>query len=449
MPHAAARVDHRFSHCSSARQPADFRCTRMSTIHSRQLNSGATLVAERIENVKSAAMNWLLPVGSAVDPPNGVGWSALLAELVFRGAGKLDSREHSDALDRLGVQRSSDVFTHHLRLKATVVGENLIDTLPLLTAMVRQPAMPETSLEPVQRLCLSALESLVDDPQHLVMLKLREQHAPPPLNRHGYGERRALECATINDLRGHWAARCVPRGTIISAAGAIDPDALAEELNRLLDGWTGEADEPTPASEPARGYQHTTQETSQVHVAAGYDAPPEPDGNSMLERIGTSVLSGSTSARLFTEVRQKRSLCYSVGASYRGNRDRGMVSMYAGTTPERAQETLDVSLGEIRRLREGVSRDEFDRAVLGLKSHLVMSGESTSARAATLASDQFRLGRPRSLEEFAGAIDRVTLDDLNDYLARRTIDEFTVCTIGPSALDVSSTSAGAGAEATR
>jgi predicted Zn-dependent peptidase len=119
--------------------------------------------------------------------------------------------------------------------------------------------------------------------------------------------------------------------------------------------------------------------------------------------------------------------------------------MYAGTTPERAQETLDVSLGEIRRLREGVARDEFDRAVVGLKSHLVMSGESTNARAAALASDQFRLGRPRSLEEVSYAIDRVTLDDLNAYLAGRMIDEFTVCSIGPSELDVTTTGSATGA----
>jgi predicted Zn-dependent peptidase len=406
----------------------------MSHIQSRQLECGATLVTERIANVKSAAMNWLLPMGSAVDPPVADGLSALLSEFIFRGAGKLDSRQHSDALDRLGVQRSSDVFTHHLRIKATVIGENMADALPLMTMMVREPAFPAESLEAVRRLCLSSLDSLADEPQQFVMLQLRQQHFPPPLNRHGYGERDVLSRATIDELRLHWDSRCVPGGTIISAAGAIDPDALADQLNQLLEGWSGESEEPKPMAGAARGYLHTQQETAQVHLAAAYDAPPERDASSVLERVGTSVLSGSTSARLFTEVRQKRSLCYSVGASYRPNRDRGMVSMYAGTTPERAQETLDVSLGEIRRLREGASQDEFERAANGLKSHLVMSGESTNARAAALATDQFRLGRPRSLDEVAEAIDRVTLDDLNAYLAGRVIDEFTVCSIGPGPL---------------
>ena len=62
-----------------------------------------------------------------------------------------------------------------------------------------------------------------------------------------------------------------------------------------------------------------------------------------------------------------------------------MISLYAGTTPERAQETLDVSLAEIHRLRTGVEAAEFDRVVTGLKSQLIMQGESTQSRATAIA----------------------------------------------------------------
>jgi predicted Zn-dependent peptidase len=118
----------------------------------------------------------------------------------------------------------------------------------------------------------------------------------------------------------------------------------------------------------------------------------------------------------------RRSLCYSVGASYRAGRDTGHVSLYAGTTPERAQETLDVSLGEIERLRRGVTAEEFKRAVVGLKAYQIMQGESTMARAGALVYDQFRIGRARTLEEVSAQIDAVTIERLNQYLAagRRT-----------------------------
>jgi predicted Zn-dependent peptidase len=407
----------------------------MSSILTSTLPSGLELVVEPIPNVASVAMNWMIPIGSASDPDDAEGLSTMLSELVFRGAGELDSRALSDAMDRLGIRRSCRVQALHLRLDATLLGDRLDEAVEVLAGLVLKPRLPAEAVDPVRNLCLQSLDALDDDPQHLVMLRLRQRHVRPPFNRHGYGDREALERTTREDLAGHWAARCRPAGSIITAAGAVDPDRLGARLTAALEGWTGACEEPEHAAEPARGYLHLESDTQQVHLGLAYDAPPEPDEHSMLERLATAVLSGSTSGRLFTEVRQKRALCYSVGASYRAGRDFGHVALYAGTTPQRAQETLDVCVAEIERLARGAEREEFDRAVTGLKSHLIMQGESTPARAAALGADQVRLGRARALEEVARAVDEISLDALNDYLARRVIGPYTIVSIGPEPLE--------------
>ena len=206
---------------------------------------------------------------------------------------------------------------------------------------------------------------------------------------------------------------------------------------RNLDGWSGDEypmDVPAP---PPRGYLPVERDTAQVHIALAWDAPREAEADSALERLAITVLGGASSGRLFTEVRVRRGLCYSVGASYRGGREQGLSIVYAGTTPQRAQETLDVSLAEIQRIREGILPDEFESARVRLKSRLVMSGESTGSRAARLASDQDRLGRPRTLDELAAAIDAVDLDQLNRYLAVRSFGRLSLVTIGPAPLDAS------------
>ncbi|MHC4079800.1 MAG: M16 family metallopeptidase [Planctomycetota bacterium] len=403
----------------------------MSRIVTGQLDCGAALVVEPIPSVASVALNWLLPIGAATDPPDGDGLAAMLGELVFRGAGGLDSRGHSDALDRLGVQRSSQVLTHHLRLSATLVGDRLHGALPLLADMVTRPALPADAVDAVRSLCLQSLDGLDDEPQQLVMLRLRERHLPPPFHRHGYGDRSVLQGCAIEALRGSWAARCRPGGSILAAAGAVDPDALAGQLNEVLTDWSGTTTTPAEWGAPPRGHTHTAQDSAQMHIGVAYDAPPESDPKSMHERLAVGVLSGGTSARLFTEVRQKRSLCYSVGASYGAGRDYGVVTLYAGTTPQRAQETLDVCLAEIERIREGVTDSEFDRAVIGLKSHLIMQGESTSARAAAIGSDYFRLGRARTLDDVAREIDAITPDAINAYLGSRQFGDLTMASVGP------------------
>jgi predicted Zn-dependent peptidase len=408
----------------------------MSDIVTIELNDGLVVIAEPIDSVASVAVNWALPIGAATDPPAADGQAAMLSELIFRGAGGMSSREHSDALDRLGVRRSSQVRSHHLHLDAVMLGERLSSALPLLTLLVREPELADGAVDPVRNLCLQSLEALDDDPQQLAMIRLRERHLPAPFGRHGYGERETLERVTGDGLRKAWSRRAVPGGSIVAVAGAVDPDALANQLDTLLAGWSGVHREPSVAADARRGLHHLPHDSTQVHIGLAYDAPNEPDEHAILERVATAVLSGSTSGRLFTEVRQKRSLCYSVGASYLAGRDRGLVSLYAGTTPQRAQETLDVSVAEIERLYSGagVTEDEFRRAVTGLKSHLVMRGESTPARAAALASDRFRIGRARSLDELARAFDAVTREELEAYLAGREPGPYTVVSIGPEPL---------------
>ena len=412
----------------------------MHRISVRTLSCGMPLIVESIPSVRSVGVSWLLPAGFATEPGDRLGLGAMWSELLLRGADGLTSRAQADAFDTLGVTRSSDVSATHLSLGFTGLGSRLIEALPLIVDMVRRPRFDEDAIEPTRDLCLQALDSLPDDPQQRAMILLRERHLAPPFNRNDLGTREGLGAITRDDLVQRWRERARPGGAVLAVAGAANPDEIASRLDALLGGWTGGAPEPVPAGEPARGHHHEADETNQVHIAIAHDAPPERDDASMVERVIVGVLSGGMSGRLFTEVREKRSLCYSVYATYRAERDDGRVVAYVGTTPERAQEALDVLWGELTRINGagaaggGVTREEYERAVVGLKSKVVMSGESTSARAGALASDWRRLGRARSLDEIAAAIDGVTLDRVNARLAQRAPGKPTVVTLGPSAL---------------
>lgn len=409
----------------------------MMRITTTTLSCGTPLVVETIPGVKSAAMTWLVPAGCAADPAELEGISAMWAELICRGAGDLDSRAHADALDRLGAGRSTDVGTFYLRVGVTTLGERLIETLPLIVDMVRRPRMEEGAIEPARDLALQAIESLKDDPQQRAMLAARARHHPAPINRSGLGTPEGLRAATRAALVAGWSRAAVPGRSIIAVAGAVEPGPVAEAIDRLLGGWSGAIAEPRPAGPAPRGYAHEEDASNQVQVVVVHDAPPEPSEDALLEKVVVSVLSGGMSGRLFTEVREKRGLCYSVSAGYRGDRDYGAVSAYVGTTPERAQESLDVLIAEMARLHTQAGRitpDEFRRAVVGMKSRLIFSGESTGARAAALAADLHKFARPRSLDELAAKIDAVTLEQVNDYLARRRLGTLTIQTLGPSPL---------------
>ena len=266
------------------------------------------------------------------------------------------------------------------------------------------------------------------------MLKLKAQQFPAPFNRSAYGTAEGLTALTPEEARTHAGDCASPSGSIIGLSGDVDGEQIVNQLNELFRGWAGSVDEPSEAAAALRGYTHIKEDSAQCHIGLAFDAPCEGDAKSMLQRVASAVLSGGMGGRLFTEVREKRSLCYSVYASYSAGRDRGAMLAYAGTTPERAQETLDVMGGEFRKLRRGIDEAEFDRAVMGMKSRLVMHGESTSARAATIARDQYLIGRARTLAEIAAEVDAVTLAAVNAYLESAPMEVFTTVALGPEAL---------------
>src|SRR4051812_33154611 len=203
----------------------------MTGISVRRLECRMPLVIEVMPGVRSAALTWLLPAGVGTEPEARPGMGTLWAELLMRGAGGLSSREHADALDRLGVGRSAEVGTYHLRLGATMLGERVVEALPLLVDMVRRPRMEEESLAPARDLALQAIESLKDDPQERAVMAARERHFPGPFNRSNLGTVEGLTAVTREELVSGWAERARPRGSFLTVAGAVDGDAIERRLN--------------------------------------------------------------------------------------------------------------------------------------------------------------------------------------------------------------------------
>jgi len=384
----------------------------MTQIHQKTLPNGLTVLAEPVAGARSLAVNLLTPAGLAAQPYDQEGVAPLLAEMVLRGAGGRSSREHSDAMDRLGMHRSVSPSSRFLRFGGTLIGDRYAQALPLLFDLVTAPTLDDAELEPARDLALQAIAGLDDEPQQRAMIELRARHLPAPLGRSSLGVKEHIQAITGDDLRSYWKAR------------------------QSLGGWSGDAPDPAPAATSAGGTHHLQADSAQVHIGLAYEAVPAPHADRTLQSAAVAVLSGGMSGRLFTEVREKRGLCYSVYARYAAQKDRGDITAYAGTTAPRAQETLDVLTAELRRLADGVDEGEFRRAVVGMKSRLVMEGESTGARASSIASDQYLYGRPRTLAEDAAEVDALTLDALNDFVKRSPAGKMTVVTLGPEALTV-------------
>ncbi|MCH2133875.1 MAG: insulinase family protein [Phycisphaerales bacterium] len=389
---------------------------------------------EPIASVSSCSIHWVVPAGTAYDNEERVGVSTILSEMLLRGAAERDSRRLSDDMDRIGLERDCGASGPHAWLVGTVLGQFLDQALSLFTDVIRQPALPGDALPACKSLAQQAIESLEDEPQQEVMLYVRRRHQKPPLNRSSYGFMDVLESVTTDELRASWSAGFVPGGSILGLAGDIDPDAVTRQLEDLLSGWAGSQDDLKPTGPSQGGRGHLQRDSSQLHIGMGWAGPSASEEDAILERLATRILGGSTSGRLFTEVRQRRSLCYSVSAGYRARRDEGLISLYAGTTPDRAAETLAVCEEQINGMRSGVDDEEFARAMKGMRGSTVFNGERIQARSAALVGDIYAIGRARTMDERLGELDSVDRDRLNAYLEARPAPVPTIVTVGSESL---------------
>jgi len=414
-------------------------------IEQYEFPNGLVLVAEPMPGVQSAAFTLLLPAGSAYETADGVkvesGAASMVAEWIGRGAGDRDSRELLNALDNLGVSHSESAQTLHTSLAAATLGRNLIPSLELIADMVRKPTFDDDEIEPIRALSLQNLRSLEDDPGTKVIYELRKRHFPEPWGRPSPGTVDGVTALTADDLRRFHSRTYRPNGAILGVAGAIEWPKLKEAVGRLFGDWPKVDDGRIHERPTGPRRDHIVRETQQIQIAMAYPTVTVDHPDYYRARAAAAILGGYSSARLFTEVREKRGLCYSVYASYESQKDRAAVLCYAGTSTDRAQETLDVMLAEIARLaKEGVSAEELRTMRAGLKSSLIMAQESSMSRTNALASDWYFLGRVRSLDEIAARLDALTPEDVSEFAAGQgQLDQMTILTLGPTPLKTPTT----------
>src|SRR5438876_2973609 len=188
-------------------------------VYQHTFANGLTLLAERMEHVRSAALNFLVPAGCVYDPPGHLGVGSVLSDLITRGAGKYDSRELTLALDSLGLDRDESVGSIHMRFWGATLARNLPAALEIYADILRRPHLPAEEMDAVKALAFQDLQSLEDEPRQRVLIELRRRHYPTPLGQDRRGTVQSIEYMKVEAVRAHYSRLFRPHGTVLSVAG--------------------------------------------------------------------------------------------------------------------------------------------------------------------------------------------------------------------------------------
>jgi predicted Zn-dependent peptidase len=380
------------------------------------LDSGLRVVSERMESVRSVALGLWIGTGSAAEEEPEAGLSHLIEHMLFRGTARYESLEIDQLFDAMGAELNAGTGKETTSVYSRVLDRHLERALDVMGDMIWRPAFDGSELENEREIVLEEIAMYEDDPQDKVFDVLGEAvFGSHPLGRAIIGRADVVASADAEALRAFHAARYVPGNIVIAAAGSLDHDTLVELVQRSGIERAGEwvpASPEAPDAQPARR-RFFAKDTEQYHVCLGAPGLTRDDERRFALRVLDNILGGTSSSRLFQEVREKRGLAYSVYSFQSLYAGSGQIGLYLGTRPDNVARALRVVADELDRFREDpATDDELARSKENVKGRVLLALESTTARMNRLGSSVLAGIPLLSVDEVEARIDAVTIDDL-------------------------------------
>jgi predicted Zn-dependent peptidase len=397
------------------------------------LESGVRVVTERIPSVRSVALGFWIGTGSVMEPIEQAGMSHLLEHMLFRGTDRFGSEEIDQIFDSMGAEINAGTGKETTSLYTRVLDGHLERAFDVMSDMLWRPRFGE--LEAEREVVLEEIAMYEDDPQDKVFDVLGEAiFGSHPLGRAVIGRAEVVAGASREGLAAFHADRYVPGNVVIAAAGSLDHDQIV-----LLARSAGaeRIGQPAPSAELevtklAQRVRFVRKDTEQYHFCLGGPGISREDDRRFALRILDNVLGGTSSSRLFQEVRERRGLAYSVFSFSNLYADTGEVGLYVGTRPENLEQALAVIAQELERfIEDPISEAELERSRENVKGRVVLSLESTAARMNRLGASVLNELPILSVDEVIERIDAVTIADVRELASELFVPErLSVAAVG-------------------
>lgn len=397
------------------------------------LPSGLRVATESLPGAESVAVVVHVDVGARYETPEENGISHLLEHMAFKGTSTRSARDIAESFDNIGGQINAYTSMEHTVYYARVLKEHTELAVDILCDIIQYSTFEEKELAREKDVIIQEIAMNRDSPDD-VIVDLFDATAFPgqPLGSSILGSEKNVSSFTRDRVKDYMDTHYTPQNMIISAAGQIDHDrfvALIQKYFRMQKHTT------LPSCVKAMykgGDKRVEKDLEQLHFAMGLPAVTIHDDRYYALQLYANILGGGMSSRLFQEVREKRGLVYDVSASFASYADCGMLSIYAGTAPERGSELSGVLCDEVVGMARSVNETELERAKNQLKASLLMTRESPQAVAMWVSRHLLVFGEYRTSQELTRRIDSITCHDIETLGAILLEGNPTIAAYGPT-----------------
>ena len=419
----------------------------MSVTVSR-LSNGLRVVSHAMPHLGTVALGLWVASGARHETESEHGISHLLEHMAFKGTARRSALAIAEEIEQVGGELNAATSLDTTCYYARVLKDDVEVAIDIVADILQNPLYSEDELERERDVILQEIASTRDSPDDIVYDLLQDAaFAGQPLGRPILGTPESVTSFTVANLRTFLQSRYRADRMVLSAAGNIDHERLVRHAEAFFQGLNGGESSLAVPARYVGGAKVAEKPFEQAHVVMGYEGMSYRDPAFYASQVFSGLFGGGMSSRLFQEVREKRGLCYSIYSSSWGLSDTGLLSVHAATGPDMMGRLVDVISEEFRRAATTIPEErEVQRSKAQLKTGLLMSLESSVARAEQMARQLLAFDRLLSAEELIERVESVTPKAVRDA-AERVVSgsklSFALVGAGKGSKDVAARAMGA------
>ena len=299
-------------------------------IFQSQLSNGITVIGERMDNTRAAALGVWIGSGSGAEREDQAGLAHLIEHMIFKGTKTRSAVQISEEVDFYGGQMNAFTSKECTCYTIKSTDDKLEKSMEILGDLLTEPLFAADELEKEKGVVIEEINMVEDTPDDLVIDELSGVYfADSPLGKPILGTAQSVKSYSREALFAFLDEHYVAGNTVIACAGSFDEDALyglIEDKFRPPESPVAAA--PLTQSYPGgRRVRFVQKDVEQVHIS--FMTPGFSRDEQYALAVLSNIIGGGTSSRLFQSIREKRGLAYSIYSYPVSYTSTGSFSLYA------------------------------------------------------------------------------------------------------------------------
>jgi len=405
------------------------------------LDNGLRVITETMPHTRSVSICIFIGVGSRYETERQAGVSHFIEHLMFKGTPRrTTAKEISMAIEGVGgiINAGTDKELTVYWCKTAQPHFSL--ALDVLSDILLHSKFNPDDIESERRVIIEEIHMEKDSPSQLVNLLIDELLWPGhPLGRDIAGDGDSVAGISRKMMLDYLGHQYLPSNTVVSIAGALKHREMVDTVNQALGGWTDRQPRPGYKAYRERPFPRLnveSKDTEQAHLCLGLNGLPLLHPQRFVLDLLNVILGEGMSSRLFTEIRDRLGLAYSIHSYVDHFLDTGAITVYAGVEPKNLPVTIKAILEQLSRLKEPVPEAELRKAKELAKGRLLLRMEDSRNVAGWMGGQEILTGRILSVDQVTSILDAITTEELGKLAKELLVDsQLRLAVVGPVAED--------------